>query len=110
MRIYMPTTERNALLEMQKTFQKVLHDDNASVAERQIASEQVARLSGLLVSPLLPSGIIRNVLMLGFVTLGFLAFLTPYEWLFWSFFIALAFSPRIMGEVIHGTSRLASRR
>lgn len=106
----MPTTERNALLEMQKTFQKVLHDDNASVAERQIASEQVARLSGLLVSPLLPSGIIRNVLMLGFVTLGFLAFLTPYEWLFWSFFIALAFSPRIMGEVIHGTSRLASRR
>ena len=33
--------------------------------------------------------------MVGCFSLGFLAFLTPYEWLFWFFFIALAFSPRI---------------
>ena len=92
---------------MQKSFQNILDDENSSVAEKQMARDQIAKLSGVLLSPLFPSGIVRIVLMIGLVALGFLAFLTPYEWLFWSFFVALAFSPRIMGEVVHrmGTSK-----
>ena len=102
----MSTKERDALQEMMKTFQEIVDDGGSTLEEKQIASEQITRLSGRLASPLFPSGIVRIVLMLGFVGLGFLAFLTPYEWLFWSFLIALAFSPRIMGEVVHGSGRL----
>ena len=107
MRFYMSTKERDSLLELMKTFQNVVDDEGSTFKEKQIASEQITNLSGLLMSPLFPPGIVRNVLMIGFVALGFIAFLTPYEWLFWSFFIAPAFSPRIVGEVAHGSGRLA---
>ena len=56
-----------------------------------------AAVAGRLLSPWLPYGVWRKVAMLGFFALGWMAFVTPYQWLFWSFLVCLAFSPRLMG-------------
>ena len=99
MRLYMTKKERDELRSLQSTFLSILSDEHASAEGKRTASEQVFALSGALMSPLLPSGIVRNVLMIGFIAIGILAFLTPYKWLFLSFFVALAYSPRVVGEL-----------
>ena len=95
----MTTRERDEIRSLQSTFLSILDDEHASAEDKKTASEQLFILSGALLSPLFPSGIIRNVLMIGFVALSVLAFLTPYKWLFLSFLIALSFSPRVVGEL-----------
>ena len=97
MRFYMPKKERDTLMRVLDLHQQILSAEGASAEDRERAEEQIAIISGMLVRPLFPTGFVRNVLMVGFVVIGILAFLSPYEWLFWSFFIALAFSPRIVG-------------
>ena len=83
-----------------------MNDTNSNAEEKETAEVQLASISGALLSPIFPAGITRKVLMIGFFALGFLAFLTPYEWLFWFFFIALLFSPRIVGELAHLMGRV----
>ena len=102
----MSKKERDELLKLVDNFDYILNDDDSSAEEKEEAKYHKIRISGLLLSPLFPIGIIRNILMMGFFVIGFLAFLTPYEWLFWSFFIALAFSPRIVGEITHGLGKI----
>ena len=97
----MSQKERDEIKGMIASFELILNDENSSNEDKQVAERQIVNLSRILASPLFPTGIIRNVLIVNFFALGFLAFLTPYEWLFWSFFIALAFSPRIVGELAH---------
>ena len=99
MRFYMTKKEQDELRSLQSTFLSVLSDERASAEEKRTASEHVFALAGALMSPLLPTGVIRNALMFGFVAVGILAFLTPYKWLFLSFFVALAISPRVVGEL-----------
>ena len=99
MRLYIPKQERDKLLAFLNLQQAILKDESLSSDLRQEAEDQMAIISGMLLSPLFPAGFLRNALMIGFCALGVLAFLTPYEWLFWSFFIGLTFSPRIVGEM-----------
>ena len=101
MRLYIQKKDRDALVGAMGSFENILNDKSSSAEEKQTAELQIASISGALLSPLFPTGITRNVLMLGCFLLGFLAFLTPYEWLFWFFFIALTFSPRIVGELAY---------
>ena len=102
----MSKKERDELHKLMDYFDIILNNENSSVEAKEMAEYRKAEISGLLLSPLLPIGIVRNILMMGFFAIGVLAFLTPYEWLFWSFFVALAFSPRIMGEIFHGLGRI----
>ena len=97
----MSKKERDEIKGLIVSFELILNDENSTDEEKQVAEHHTVNLTGVLASPLFPTGIIRNVLMIGFFALGFFAFLTPYEWLFWSFFIALAFSPRIVGELAY---------
>ena len=106
MRFYMSKKERDEIKGLIYSFEVILNDINSSTEEKQAAEYQIVSLSGILLSPLFPTGIFRNILMISFFALGFLAFLTPYEWLFWSFFIALAFSPRIVGELAYGYRKM----
>ena len=106
MKFYLPKRERDDLIELMNSFQKILNDENSSAEEKQIAQLQISKIAGTLGSPLFPVGIIRNVLMVGFIALGFLSFYTPYKWLIWSFLIAVTFSPRIVAEVVHGLGRV----
>ena len=99
MRLYMSEKERDELFGLLGLNQKLLNCEDASAEDKQRAEDQIVIISGMLLSPLFPTGLARNVLMIGFFVLGVLAFITPYEWLFWSFFIGLAFSPRITGEL-----------
>ena len=78
-------------------FQEVLNDENSSATQKKNAEMLIALYSGAVLSPLLPPGIIRTILMVLVFSLGFLAFLTPHEWLFWCFFLAFIFSPRVVG-------------
>lgn len=66
--------------------------------------------TGRLLSPWLPHGVWRKVAMLGFFGLGWLAFITPYQWLLWSFLVCLAFSPRVVGKTAVSSGRWAARR
>ena len=106
MRLYISKKSRDEVLGLMDSFQNVLNDKKSNAEEKEAAELQLASLAGVLISPLFPTGITRNVLMIGCFTLGFLAFLTPYEWLFWFFFIALVFSPRIVGELAYLTGRV----
>lgn len=106
----MPKREREEFNGMMDSFQNILNDENSSTEDKQTAELQIAKFAGVLASPLFPTGIIRNVLMIVFFALGILAFLTPYEWLLWSFFIALAFSPRIVGELSFRYGRMVGGR
>lgn len=110
MRFYISKKERDEIKGLIENFEGILNDEISSAEEKQVAEDQIIKLSGILLSPLFPAGILRIVLMLSFFALGFLAFLTPYEWLFWSFFIALAFSPRIVGEMAFLRGRMVGRR
>ena len=102
----MSKKERDELHKLMDGLDIILNNENSSEAVKEMAEYHKAAISGYLLSPLFPIGIIRNILMTGFFAIGFLAFLTPYEWLFWSFFIALAFSPRIVGKIIHVSGRI----
>lgn len=106
----MSKKERDEIKGLIVNFEGILNDAKSSAEEKQVAEHQIEKLSGLLLSPLFPTGIIRNFFMIGLFALGFLAFLTPYEWLFWSFFISLAFSPRIVGELAFRYGRKVSDR
>ncbi|MCY4654761.1 MAG: hypothetical protein OXC95_16555 [Dehalococcoidia bacterium] len=106
MRLYMTKKERDELVSLQSTFLSILNDEHASEEEKRAASQQVAALSGALLSPLLPIGIVRNVLMFMFFLIGIFAFLTPYTWLSLSFLPALVFSPRVMGELAYRSGRV----
>ena len=106
----MSKKERDEIMGLIVNFESILNVENSSVEEKQEAKHQINKLSEVLLSPLFPEGIIRNVLMIGFFALGFLAFLTPHEWLFWSFFIALVFSPRIVGELAFRYGRMVAGR
>ena len=105
MRLYLSRAKRDELEGLMVELGNALSDENLSAKERAKLEEHRAALAGLMLSPLFPTGIVRNVLMTGFVILGFLAFLTPHEWLFWSFFIAATFSPWIMGKLAHKLGR-----
>ena len=99
MRLYMSKQEKETLDACLALHQKLLNEEGISAEDKRRSEEQVAMITGTLLSPLLPIGLVRKVLMIGFFTLGVLAFITPYEWLFWSFLIGLTFSPRIVGEL-----------
>ena len=49
---------------MIKTWQMIKEDEFASEEAKQQADLYIATISGVLMSPLFPTGIIRNVLML----------------------------------------------
>ena len=99
MRLYMSRQEKETLDACFALHNKFLNEEGISAEDKRRSEEQIALITGTLLSPLLPIGLVRKVLMFGFFALGVLAFLTPYEWLFWSFFIGLTFSPRIVGEL-----------
>ena len=69
-----------------------------------------AAVAGRLLNPWLPYGVWRKVAMLGFFVLGWLAFVTPYQWLFWSFLVCLSFSPRVVGMAAFWSGRWSARR
>ena len=108
-RLYLPRRHRDDLSRMLSFWQGVENEETASAEDKREAELQQAAIAGLLLSPILPTGLIRNILMFGFFVVGTLAFLTPYQWLFWSFFIALAFSPRIVGTVSRRVGQAAGR-
>ena len=97
----MPRRERDVLCVCMSFWEGVVSDETTGAEKKREAELQMAAIAGALLSPILPTGLIRNALMFGFFVIGALAFLTPYQWLFWSFFIALALSPRICGTVCY---------
>ena len=106
----MSKKERDKWNLMIKTWQMIKEDEFASEEAKQQADLDIATISGVLMSPLFPTGIIRNVLMFTFLGISVLAFYTPYEWLLWSVLIAGCFSPRIMGEVVFRLGRASARK
>lgn len=95
--------DAHVLLEVIKTVKIRLGE----VPELELLEAAVA---GRLLSPWLPYGVWRKVAMLGFFALGWMAFVTPYEWLFWSFLVCLAFSPRVVGMTAVWAGRRSARR
>ena len=70
----MSKKERDEIRGLIENFEVILNDEISSAEEKRVAEHQINKLSGMLLSPLLPAGIIRIVLMLGFLLLVFLRF------------------------------------
>ena len=99
MRLYVLKKDREVLDACIAASQLILSDVHATPEAREKAERVIAQGSGAIMSPLLPYGLTRNLLMLCFLALGMLGFFTSYGWLWLFFPAALLFSPRIVGEL-----------
>ena len=60
MRLYLTRKERDELRSLQSSYLSILNDERASDEQKEIASEQVQTITGALLSPLFPTGIVRK--------------------------------------------------
>ena len=84
MKLYLPKKDREVLDACIAASKLVLSDTHSTPEIREQAEKVIIMASGTLLSPLLPSGLTRNLLMLCFFALGMLGFFTSYGWL-WLF-------------------------
>jgi hypothetical protein len=79
--------------------------------QRAVLEQHQAALAGVMLSPWLPVGWCRRLLMALFLTLGFLAWVFEWHPLWWSVaLLAVAISPRLMGKVFFYAGRFAAGR
>ena len=86
------------LKDLQDKFNNILENEDLSQEQREKLELDVARIAGHLMSSWLPAGIMRKILMLAFILIGFLGFFSQFQWLICSFILAGMFSPRLVGE------------
>ena len=94
-----------------KTKSALTHIDDA-LREGRLTPEQRAafealsvKLSKQLVTTWLPAGWLRRGTMLGLLVVGGYGFLAEVELFIWCWLVVPLFSPRIMGERFHSSSR-----
>ncbi len=88
-----------------------LERPDLSAQQRAVLEQHQAALAGAVLSPWLPFGWWRRLLMALFLMLGFLAWVFELNPLWWSVaLLALTFSPRVMGEVLFYAGRFAAGR
>ena len=90
--------QNQQLKDLLEKFNNILENEDLSQDEREKIKQNIVRISGQLLSTWLPAGIMRKILMLAFILIGFLGFFSQYEWLICSFILAGMFSPRLVGE------------
>ena len=88
----------------------VVNSDLTSPEEKQQSELEIAKIAGHLMSPLLPTGIVRNVLMVVCIIVGVTGLLSSYWWLCLFLPVPLAFSPRITGELSYLVGRFQAGR
>jgi hypothetical protein len=86
------------LKDLLEKLMNIRENEDLTQEEREKLDLDIARISGQLLSPWLPLGIMRKILMSVFILIGFLGFISQYQWLIYSFIIAGFFSPRVVGE------------
>lgn len=99
MRLYLTKREKQDLEAALDVHLYAIESENASQDQKEQSSLEIAKISGFLMSPLFPTGIIRNVLMATCLGLGIAGFFLPHWWLWLFFLVALMFSPKITGEL-----------
>ena len=99
MRLYLSKQEQLELKNTLKEVTDALDDETLSLEDRQELENHQASLSGALLSPILPTGVVRILIMLSCFVLGVSAFYTEYEFLFWFLLIGCSFSPRLVGTL-----------
>ena len=99
MRLYLSKQEQLELKNTLKEVTDALDDETLSLEDREELENHKASLSGALLSPILPTGMVRILIMLSCFVLGVSAFYTDYEFLFWFLLIGCSFSPRLVGTI-----------
>ncbi len=99
MKLYLSQQEQLELKNTLKEVTDALDDETLSLEDRQELENHKASLSGALLSPILPTGIVRIFCMFGCFALGASSFYTDYEFLVWFFLVGCSFSPRLIGEI-----------
>jgi len=80
---------------------QLLANSNLSYEERQRLELLQAQLSGELMTPWLPYGVVRKLLMLIFVFLGVVGVLAGNVYTALLLIFAILFSPRVVGELAY---------
>ncbi len=99
MKLYLSQQDQLELKNTLKEVTDALGDETLSLEDRQELENHKASLSGALLSPILPTGMIRMFIMFSCFVLGTSAFYTDYEFLVWFLLIGCSFSPRLIGEI-----------
>ena len=76
MRLYLSKQEQLELKNTLKEVTDALDDETLSLEDREELENHKASLSGALLSPILPTGMVRILIMLSCFVLGVSAFLT----------------------------------
>ena len=101
MRFYLTKREKQDLDAAFDVHMYVVNSDYASQEQKEQSKLEIAKILGHSMSPLFPTGMTRNVLMAACMAFGIAGFFVSYWWLGLFIPVALAFSPRIAGELCY---------
>ena len=106
MKLYMTKKQSDKLKTLQEKTHRLMELTDTPEQEHELRLLD-ARISGALLSPLLPPGGLRVSLMLGLVAGGVLGCVYWSWWFAFAWLAAAVFSPRIVGEVALLAGRFA---
>lgn len=87
---------------------QLLANPNLSYEERERLELYQTQLSGQLMSPWLPYGFVRKILMLVFVFLGVSGLFEGNAYFVLLLIFAVLFSPRVVGSLAYGLGKLSA--
>jgi hypothetical protein len=87
---------------------RLLKEGNLTAEEKQKLETLQARLSGALLSPWLPFGWVRRLIMVVLFLVGAIGVTQGNTYFLFSWLLLLLFSPRLVGEVAYAFGRFMS--